>query len=70
MIGLGASVHSNGNSFFVKLVLSVFALVISAGVLALFNMNVLLVRVDERLISFDRRLVIVESEHSTSTRDH
>lgn len=70
MTGLGASISSNGNSFFVKLVLSVFALIISAGVLALFNMNVLLVRVDERLISFDRRLVIVESEHNTFTRDH
>ena len=64
--GLVQPQHSGGGqtaSFLFKILISVLTIVISAGVLAMFNMNVLIVRLDERFISVDRRMVIIEQEH-------
>lgn len=56
--------QSSGNgqtaSFLFKVLVSVLTVVISAGVLALFNMNILIVRLDERFISFEHRMVVIE----------
>ena len=54
-------------SFLFKILVSVLTVVISAGVLAMFNMNILLVRLDERFISVERRMIAIERNYDSLT---
>lgn len=49
------------STFLFKVLISVLSIVVAAGVLAMFNMSHLLVRLDERLLSVDQRLVKIET---------
>ncbi len=51
-------------SFIFKVFVSFLSLILVAGVMALFNMNVLLVRLDERFVSFERRIIVIENDHT------
>lgn len=48
------------STFLFKVLVSVLAIVVAAGVLSMFSMSHSLVRMDERLFSVDQRLVKIE----------
>lgn len=44
-----------------KVLISVLSVVVASGVLSIFNMNQLLIRLDERVIHIESRVVTIES---------
>ncbi len=57
------TVAQHTSTFLFKVLVSALSVIISAGVLTMFNMSHSLVRLDERFTGFDRRLLVIEKHH-------